>query len=406
MAVDKKLFINKHVVKPNYTLSGIEEILHRDVEIKTYYEYLKDIFSGVSPNNIFIYGKPGLGKTVLTKWVLEEVKKEAENRNIDLCIININCEEIKTEHSILQKIVQELPTPNNEPRKVIGNSTSKHNEYLKYLVNDYKGIIIIVFDEMDKATNPEMINRIIRIQSISSGQFPTIIGITNDLELKEKFPPHLKSTLCENSLIINPYDAEQLIDIIKARVKIAFKPNVVSHVVVHLCAAYAAQEHGDARRAIDLLRVSGEIAESKASIVLDEQDVRDAHDKLELDRVIEVVKTLPTQSKTVLLACIYVYNSPKENTMNNIYFVYSIICKAIEIDTLTQRRVTDLLAELNQLGIIEGMNVYQGRYGRKKIITNITSKEQTLETLYHDYHLKIIEEIPQSNFYKGLNFQW
>ena len=189
------MFINKHVVKPNYTLSGIEEILHRDGEIKTYYEYLKDIFSGVSPNNIFIYGKPGLGKTVLTKWVLEEVKKEAENRNVELCIININCEEIKTEHSILQRIVQELPTPNNEPRKVIGNSTSKHNEYLKYLVNDYKGIIIIVFDEMDKATNPEMINRIIRIQSIFSGQFPTIIGITNDLELREKFPPHLKSTL-------------------------------------------------------------------------------------------------------------------------------------------------------------------------------------------------------------------
>ena len=367
---------------------------------------MKDIFSGVSPNNIFIYGKPGLGKTVLTKWVLEEIKKEAENRNIELCIININCEEIKTEHSILQRIVQELPTPNNEPRKVIGNSTSKHNEYLKYLVNDYKGIIIIVFDEMDKAINPEMINRIIRIQSISSGQFPTIIGITNDLELRDKFPPHLKSTLCENSLIINPYDAEQLIDIIKARVKIAFKPNVVPHVVVHLCAAYAAQEHGDARRAIDLLRVSGEIAESKASIVLDEQDVRDAHDKLELDRVIEVVKTLPTQSKTVLLACIYVYNSPKENTMNNIYFMYSIICKAIEIDTLTQRRVTDLLAELNQLGIIDGINVYQGRYGRKKIITNITSKEQTLETLYHDYHLKTIEEIPQSNFYKGLSSQW
>ena len=84
--------------------------------------------------------------------------------------------------------------------------------------------------------------------------------------------------------------------------------------------------------------------------------------------------------------------------------MYSIICKAIEIDTLTQRRLTDLLAELNQLGIIEGTNVYQGRYGRKKIITNITSKEQTLETLYHDYHLKTIEEIPQSNFYKGLSF--
>ena len=81
---DKRLFINKQVVKPNYTLSGIDDILHRDNEIRMYYEYLKDIFSGVSPNNVFVYGKPGLGKTVLTKWIFEEIKREAEIRNVEL----------------------------------------------------------------------------------------------------------------------------------------------------------------------------------------------------------------------------------------------------------------------------------------------------------------------------------
>ena len=400
---DKRLFINKQVVKPNYTLSGIDDILHRDNEIRMYYEYLKDIFSGVSPNNVFVYGKPGLGKTVLTKWIFEEIKREAEIRNVELCIININCEELRTEHSILQRIVQDLPASNNEIKKVIGNSTSKHNEYFKYLVNNYKGIIIIVFDELDKASNPEMINSIIRTESKLSGQFPTIIGITNDLGLRDKFPPHLKSTLCENTLIINPYDAGQLVDIIKARVKVAFKPNVVEESVIGLCAAFAAQEHGDARRAIDFLRVSGEIAEANGSSYVTEQDVREARDKLEMDRVIEVIKTLPTQSKTALLSCIYMYNSPMENTTNNIYGMYRILADKIGIVTLTQRRVTDLLAELNQLGIIEGVNVYQGRQGRKKIITKITSKEQALETLYQDYDLKTFSDESPSILFTMLN---
>src|SRR5665647_2831859 len=117
-----------------------------------------------------------------------------------------------------------------------------------------------------------------------------------------------------------------------------------------------------ARRAIDFLRVSGEIAEANGSSYVTEQDVREARDKLEMDRVIEVIKTLPTQSKTALLSCIYMYNSPMENTTNNIYGMYRILADKIGIVTLTQRRVTDLLAELNQLGIIEGVNVYPVSY--------------------------------------------
>lgn len=396
IAMDNSLFKNKQVLKPNYTLKGIDDVLHRDDEIKKYYEYLKDVFRGVSPNNIFIYGKPGLGKTLITKLVLEEVKQEAENRGIDLSIININCDEIRTEHAILQNLVQEVPT--DEPRRVIGNSIDKHNKYLKYLINHYQGILIFVLDELDKADNPEMINKIIRTESTSSGQFPTIIGITNDIRLRDGFPPHLKSVLCENDLVIKPYDAEQLIDIIKARVNIAFKDGTVDEIVIALCAAYAAQDYGDVRRAIDLLRVAGELAEARQANRVEECDVKNAHEKLERDKVIEVIKTLPTQSKIVLLSSIYVFDSLKENITANIYETYKQIARSLDIDILTQRRVTDLISELDQLGIIEGFNEFRGRKGRKKVIVKIYSKEQALETLYEDFIIKGIENIQPNAF--------
>lgn len=394
--MDNSLFKNKQVLKPNYTLKGIDDVLHRDDEIKTYYEYLKDIFRGVSPSNIFIYGKPGLGKTLITKLVLEEVKREAKNRGIELCIININCDEIRTEHAILQKAVQEIPS--DEPRRVLGNSRDKHNDYLKYLINHYQGIIVFVLDELDKADKPEMINKIIRTESMTSGQFPTIIGITNDIKLRDSFPPHLKSVLCENDLIIKPYDAEQLRDIIQARVDIAFKENTVDDIVIALCAAYAAQDYGDVRRAIDILRVSGEIAESRGEVRVEEHDVIDAHEKLERDKAIEIIKTLPSQSKLVLLSCIYVFDSLKENITSNIYEAYTKIAYSIDSDILTQRRVTDLISELNQLGIIEGFNEFRGRKGRKKVITKIASKEQTLNTLYEDERLNEISNVHPSAY--------
>lgn len=399
LATSNKLFLNKQVVKPNYTLLGLDDILHRDEEIRIYFEYLKDIFNGVSPSNIFVYGKPGLGKTILTQRIFDEIKREAENRSIDLLVININCDEIRTEHAILQKIIQELPTPKNEPKKALGNSKDKHNNYFRELVDKYPGIIVIILDELDKAAAPEMINRIIRTQSKASGQFPAVIGITNDLGLKDKFPPHLKSVLCENSLIIKPYNAEQLADIIRARVKIAFRPNVVPDVVIQLCAAYAAHEYGDVRRAIDLLRVSGETAEVKNHSEIQEQDVREARSKLEIDEVVEVVKTLPVQSKISLLACIYVFDSTWDNTTVNIYEIYKQIAYEVGIDVLTQRRMTDLLSELDQLGIIEGINVFQGRYGRKKVITKIVSKELALKTLYKDFSLKQLEDLPSNRFF-------
>lgn len=357
---------------------------------------MKDIFCGVSPSNVFIYGKPGLGKTLITKLASEEIKREADARGIDLCIININCEEVKTEHAILQRLVQDIPS--DEPRRVIGNSRDKHKDYLKYLINHYQGIIVIILDELDKAENPEMINQIIRTESELSGQFPTIVGITNDLGLRDRFPPHLQSVLCENDLIIKPYNAEQLRDIIEARAEIAFKHEAVPEIVIALCAAFAAQDYGDVRRAIDILRVSGEIAESNKRANITEHDVREAREKIEVDRVIEVIKTLPIQSKTTLLACIYIFDSIRENTTINIYEVYKKLVKEMEVDTLTQRRVSDLLSELDQLGIVEGYNDFRGRHGRKKIITRIASREKALETLYSDYRIGMVKDIPPSRF--------
>jgi archaeal cell division control protein 6 len=395
---EKTIFTNKQALKPNYQLRSISDIKHRDKEIRTYYEFLKDIFRGISPNNIFVYGKPGTGKTILSKWVLKEVIKEAANRDLELCVINVNCEKSKTENAIWQKINDSLPIPDGEERQKIGNSRSKHSIYFEHLINSYNGIILIVLDELDKADNPQIINSIIRTESEKSGNAPCVIGITNDLKLRERFSAHLISVLSENELIVPPYDAEQLGEILKARAEIAFKENTLEKLIIPLCAAYGAQEHGDARKAIDILRVAGELAEMRKSQMVEELDVKNANEKIEIDRVIEVVKTLPTQSKTVLLACIYSLASGNESTISNMYQIYKLLCAVLSTDILTQRRVTDLTNELDQLGVINLTLQYKGRYGRNKKILNVSSKSSSLEILLNDFRLQPIEKIPFEAF--------
>jgi cell division control protein 6 len=394
---DKSIFINKKCLKPDYKVD-LKNILHRNTEIRNYYYYLKDIFNEVCPNSLFIYGKPGLGKTLITEQVLEEVEKEAENRNIKLCKIYMRCAK-KTPFGIIKTINENIPEPEHNTKNNI-NSIGEQTKYMQYLIDHYPGMILIVLDEIDKTTDPGIINEIIRIKSKLSGHNPCTINITNDISLKDTFTPDLKSVLAQNEIKIKPYDAEQLKDIIDARAKMAFSPNVVGEMVVPLCAALSAQENGDARKAIDLLRVAGEIAERRNSNIIEEIDVRNADELIDRNNLIDYIKDSTTQAKVTLLACVYVFESGKDVTMRNIYDLYIKLCKDLDVDVLTQRRMFDLIDEFDQLGVIESINVYKGRYGRKKIITKIVSPRDTVDALFNDYRLKPIKNKKPREYFR------
>src|SRR3989442_1560348 len=170
-------------------------------------------------------------------------------------------------------------------------------------------------------------------------------------------------------MVFQTYNADELYDILAERWRLAFENGTAADGVLQLIAALAAQEHGDARRALDLLRVSAELAERQGEEHITEEHVQRAKNKIELDTVIEAVKSVPTQSKLILLGILLTEEIGNTKlTTGEVYTTYRDLSRKTGVTPLTQRRVTDLISELDMLGLVHARVRSFGRGGRTKEI--------------------------------------
>ncbi|HET6405994.1 MAG TPA: ORC1-type DNA replication protein [Candidatus Thermoplasmatota archaeon] len=379
------MFRNKEVLRPSYTP---EELPHRTTQINQLATILVAALRGETPSNVFIYGKTGTGKTAVTRFVGKELQRTGQEKDKNVFFIYINCELVDTQYRVLTHIANHFIEDWNDRIPFTGWPTDEVYDKLKKKIDEKDGACIIVLDEIDKLVfkaGDDVLYNLSRINDNLTRAKVSVIGISNDLKFTEFLDPRVKSSLGEEEVIFPPYDALQLQDILKQRAHVAFKEDSLDPSVIPLCAGLAAQEHGDARRALDLLRVAAELAEREGQKVITEKFVRKAQNKIELDRVTEVVRTLPTQSKLVLLSTILgEEQGTKGLTTGEVYDTYRELCQEVHMDVLTQRRVTDLISELDMLGILQARVISKGRYGRTKEIQMSVPLEETKAVLRED----------------------
>jgi archaeal cell division control protein 6 len=398
------LFTNKEVMRASYTP---DDLPHRDAEIRSLASILVPALRGETPSNVFIYGKTGTGKTASVKYVCKELKNKGAEIGKRVNWIHINCEVVDTQYRVLQNIANAFVSADNWDQKIpfTGWPTDEVYEALRRYVDGWTKaegenwvrdaervpgeVTIIVLDEVDKLKGDEVLYNLTRINGDLLNNKVSVIGISNDLKFTEFLDPRVKSSLGEESMIFAPYDAKQLEDILGQRAEMALKDGVLQDGVIPLCAALAAREHGDARRALDLLRVAAELAERDRNTRVNDAYVRMAQNKIELDRISEVVRTLPTQSKLVLLATILGEEANRDQgihtlTTGEVFDVYKELCKSTGSDILTQRRITDLISELDMLGIFTARVISKGRYGRTREIQMSCPIDSTKRVLEED----------------------
>ena len=369
----------------------VPEILpHREKEIDSIASILVPALRGETPSNVFIYGKTGTGKTAVTKFVGNELLKKGAETGKNVNFIYINCEVVDTQYRLLQNIANHFIDEWSERIPFTGWPTDEVYAKLRYMIDKVGGVTVIILDEVDKLKGDEALYNLSRINSNLKNAKVSIVGLSNDLKFTEFLDPRVKSSLGEENMIFPPYDAGELQDILKQRVDIALKPDTIDADVIPLCSALAAQEHGDARRALDLLRMSAEIAERAGVFKITKKHVKLAQSKIEIDRIAEVVRTLPTQSKLILLAILLQEKYNKRSgtagaiTTGEVYEIYKELCKKTRSDSLTQRRVADLISELDMLGIITARVISKGRHGRTRDIKMSSSTDEITKILEED----------------------
>jgi len=353
-----------------------KELPFREKQIEEITKILTPALKGKKPDNLFLYGKVGTGKTTVTFHVIKQLEDFVKQNNAKVACTYINCRNHNSKYKVLIKGIKKFYPDENFIGYSAGFIQEKLIDYCKK-----ENQIVLILDEIDKVKDvDELVYSLSRSNDeIEKGSI-SIIGISNNLMFKEKLDVRTKSSLCEKEMVFPPYNAEELRAILQARVELAFFPNAVADSAINLAAAIAAQESGDARTAVMLLMRAGEIAESSKAKKVTDLEVQKAKKKVEEDIIFNMVSTLPEQQQLVLKAIAVLSMSTKGIRKitgkeeagvlysGEVYEKYKQLSLALKETSVSSRWYRQYINELETYGLILTSASGPGIKGQTKLI--------------------------------------
>lgn len=167
---EKTYFKTQNIIfkDENYLDKGyypsIEEILHRGKEMEIYIAHLSKILNNVVPENLFIFGKMGTGKTMVTKVLTSQLEKEASSSGIKVKTVYIHCKTKTTNIAVMRSLNDSIGFQVDGYQMKTSNSFDVYFSKFCKLAKDYNGYLIIILDEVDNLTDPDILNIFARVK--------------------------------------------------------------------------------------------------------------------------------------------------------------------------------------------------------------------------------------------------
>lgn len=351
-----------------------EKLVHREEQIRQIAKYWVDALNQVTPSNVTLYGKTGTGKTAASKFAREQLIDAASHKNVFVKVEYIRCTDYTTEYQVIAQLCQKLgrDVPNRGWTK--GEIVNTFRDIFKTNAFGKKLILIVILDEIDILLDKDgdgILYTLTRTDNVS------VLSISNYLDFKNLIKSRVTSSLNDKEIVFPPYGADQLSDILSERAALSFNDNVLDSDVIPLCSAMAAKEEGDARYALDLLKNAGELAFDENAEMVTSEHVRIAKDRIEHNKVTEIIQTLPLQQQRVLEAILNLTKQNEEISSGKLYDEYKELSRQ---DAVTYRRIFDFINELELLGIISTNTISRGRGKGRTNIIKLQCDENLLET--------------------------
>lgn len=358
-----------------------ETIFHRDDEIELYINALQDVVVGHAPNNVFVYGPTGVGKTAVTKWVRDKLQEKADSQDVPLTVLGpINCRNYKSSYALVTSLVNEFRSPDNQLPDS-GYSTDRVFEFLYEEIEAVGGNVLIILDEIDNIPPDARNDFLYELPRAEANENTPIseakiglIGISNDLKFVDVLEPKVKSTLGEREIKFGPYNANELQDILEYYADIAFWDGVLEVDIVPLAAAFSAQERGDVRQGLRILEKAGEYARMEDADTVTEEHTRRATDTIEKDEILDYFEQdLSSQQALTYLATTLAFIEPKhEAATKRIYNLYSSIAESSGRRVKSERKIYEFLDQLSMQGLVRSAEKNLGRKGGRKYVYEVT----------------------------------
>jgi cell division control protein 6 len=374
---------DREILRESYVPSRLP---HRENEIRKVAEVLGPALRGSLPSNLLIYGKIGTGKTAVVQMVRQEFTRRSEMPK-RVTFIAVNCGNIDTPYSLLQTIGNTFAAK-EEDRIPTGWSLDRVQAAVRELIDSREGTLLLILDEIDRLvarSGDGLLYTLSQLNTELKRARLCLIGISNDLKFTNNLDARVRSRLNEEKILFPPYGAVQLEDILRDRAKEVFRDGVIDPMVIARCAAYAALENGDARRALALLRLAAEMAERDRAKRITVDHVVKAKSRLELDIIVECCRTLPSHCKVLLYAILQAYERRRGAVATGeIYDGYCRLCQRLGLQPLHARSISNYLSELETLGLIRATIVSRGRGGRTREILVEVPIAETIPALAED----------------------
>nr|WP_313689848.1 orc1/cdc6 family replication initiation protein [Halobellus sp. DFY28] len=391
---EASVFVNRDLVEPD-TIIDEERIVGRDDQLESVVSFLKPTLQGNRPPNMLLYGPAGTGKSLIIGAVTQQIIELCQSKGERFGVVDINCQPINTldqaVYELVQTVAQDVGTEVGVPET--GVSTKRKYRRLYELINEHYDSVIFILDEIDllvgRRENDEPAYSKLLYQLSRASNTNEIEGrvsvaaLTNDPKFMEDIDGRAESSFNPRDVYFPDYDANQLREILENRHD-AFRQNALEDDVIPLVAAFAAQSHGDARKAIDLFRGAGDLADERRDEVVTEDHVRESQEEIDKDRSLKLVEGLTTQKKISLYATAavaYHSNRTGSSVPSPIGFkVYQWVTNELDADQMTRETYVKYVKELSTYGLISTSRKSRGRGGGMYMEFTFTGDPEAMMT--------------------------
>ena len=380
------LIKNSNILRHDYIP---DKILHRDGQQELVTQSLIPLYQKSIPPNLLVYGKPGTGKTLVVKKVLKQIQNRVDKNAYQIKIVFTNAKDQSNLYNVLVDLGRQLGLKSKKTTDdklwlpSTGLSISEVFNRILYTIEKNKTNTVFVIDEIDHLaklvdkTGKDILYSITRANLKLKNGSLSLVGISNDVSFKDQLDPRVISTLSEEEIVFPAYNTNEIKEILEDRIPLAFDENIVTTGALNLCASMACKQHGDARRAIKLLNVAGKTAELNQDNSITDEHVRLAAQRIEIDKESQQLNAFSLHEKLLVIT---IMKTPNIST-GDIYSAYKSLCKITCQNELTQRRVTQMLSEIELSGLISGRMIHQGIHGNTKKFNLTISPDLVKNTL-------------------------